>query len=163
MAYVMKNSVRMMAAVEVLLIATASYSQAPAPSFSLKLNVSPTSAQTGSKFLVVVDFTNNLHEQIVMDVCLSRDAYCNFAIYVRDSRGDSLPGPKPLTILETALLGIAPGETRKFSSDLSHLFDLSRPDRYEIQVERLDPYTKKSVRSNVSHIIVSAQSLDGKD
>lgn len=50
-----------------------------------------------------------------------------------------------------------PGEVRKFVSNLPELFDLSRPDRYEIQVEGWDPYTKKDVRSNISHIVVSAQ------
>jgi hypothetical protein len=159
----MKNSVRMMAAIAVLLISTASYSQAPAPSFSLKLDVSPTSAKAGSEFLMAVDLTNNGPEEMVMAVCLGIDVQDNFAIQVRDSRGNSVPGPKRLPCTETATVGILPGETMKFQGELSRMFDLTRPDRYEIQVEGWDPYTKKSVRSNVTHIIVSAQSLDGKD
>jgi len=152
----MKNAIRIVAAVVVLLIASRSYSQAPRPPFPLKLSVSPTSATTGSKFTMEVDFTNNSHEQLIMQICVQLDAYCEFGIHVRDSQGNSLPGPKPQTTLESAVLGIMPGETKKFYSDLSNLFDLNRPDRYEIQVEWLDADTKQTLRSNVSHIIVSA-------
>jgi len=48
-------------------------------------------------------------------------------------------------------MSVEPGQTVKFVSNLSKLFDLSRPGRYDIQVER------GTVRSNVSRIAVSAR------
>jgi hypothetical protein len=155
----MKKTMRVMAAVAVLLVAGGMFAQAPVPtpSFSLKLDVTPTSARKGSELLMVVDLTNNRPEEMVMLVELGTSVQDNFAIHVRDSRGNSVPGPKPLPYDETAYVGISRGETMKFQGDLSRMFDLSRPDRYEIQVERLDPQTNTTVRSNVSHIVVSAQ------
>lgn len=155
----MKNTLLMVAAIAVLLVAGEIYAQAPTPtpSFSLHMDVSPTSAPTASKFLMVVGLTNNRPEQMLMTVCKGIEVQDNFVIHVRDSRGNSVPGPKRLDCWDSAPVGILRGETMKFQGDLSRMFDLTRPDRYEIQVERPDTYTKNTVRSNVSYIVVSAQ------
>jgi len=152
-----KDTMRISVAVAVLLIAGEMYAQAPTPSFLLHVDVSPTSAKTGSEFLMLVALTNNRPEEMVMTVCLGIDVQDNFAIQVRDSRGNSVPGPKRLSCTQTAPVGVLAGETMKFQGDLSRMFDLSRPDRYKIQVERQDAYTNKPVKSNVSYITVTSR------
>ena len=152
-----KDTIRISVAVAVLLVAGEMHAQAPTPSFSLHVDVSPTSAKTGSEFLMSVVLTNNGPEEMVMTVCLGIDVQYNFAIQVRDSRGKSVPGPKELPCTETAPVGILPGATMKFQGDLSRMFDLSRPDRYEIQVERQDAYTNKAVKSNVCYMTVTSR------
>ena len=153
----MKDTIRISVAVAVLLVAGEMYAQAPTPSFSLHVDVSPTSAKAGSELLMAVNLTNNQPDEMVMYVCLGITVQDNFAIQVRDSRGNSVPGPKRLWCEETATVGINPGATEKFQGDLSRMFDLSRPDRYEIQVERQDDYTNKAVKSNVSYLTVTSR------
>jgi hypothetical protein len=150
----MKNAFRTIAAVAVLLVASEMCSQAPAPAFSLKLDVRPRTAKTGSDFIIEVDLTNNSNQQIVTEICNGMDVNCNFTMHIRDSHGNSVPQAK-WELSGTKPIGIQRGETLQFTSHLSKWFDLSRPDRYQIQVERGD--TKQIVRSNISEIIVSAQ------
>jgi hypothetical protein len=154
-----KDTIRISVAVAVLLIAGGMYAQVPTPtpSFSLHVDVAPTSARADSELLIVVDLTNNRPEEMVMLVELGIAVQDNFAIHVRDSRGNSVSGPKRLPYDEVANVGILPGETMKFQGDLSRMFDLSRPDRYEIQVERQDAYTNKAVKSNVCYATVTSR------
>ncbi len=153
----MKNAFRMVAAVVVLFVASEIYAQAPP--FSLKLDVTPSNAKTGSSFFMEVDLTNTTKERKELAICLdvSQEVACDFAIYVRDSHGNSLPEAPPPLVSSLADTSVEPGQTIKFFSDLSKLFDLSRPDRYEIQVERGDAQSKRTALSNVVHISVSAQ------
>jgi hypothetical protein len=165
----MKNAVRMTAAVAVLLVASEVYAQAPP--FSLKLKVSPSNGITGSNFVMEVDLTNNTNERIGIEICSAMRVECNFGISVRDSHGNSPSETRYLKAVRGEPTGfpnlvvfpsfgprsIEPNETLRFVSDLPKLFDVSRPDRYEIQVEREDIYTHKTVQSNISHVIVSAQ------
>jgi hypothetical protein len=168
----MKNAICVIAAVAVLSMTTAAYSQASAsPPFSLKLSVTPSTATAGSNFVVEVDLTNTSSQRIAIDICSAMRVECNFDISVRDSHENSPSetpylkavrgeptGPPNLVILNSfGPKSIEPGETVKFVSNLPKLFDLSRPDLYEIQVERGDLDKKMTVKSNISHIVVSAQ------
>jgi hypothetical protein len=135
----MKNTIRVIAAIAVLLVAGEVYSQAPAPPFSLKLDVSPSSAKAGSNFVVEVDLTNNTKKEIGIQVCLGVTVECNFKIDVRDSHGNSAPEieSQTPTVFSVAGKGVAAGETIKFFSDrLSTFFDLSRPGTYTAKVSR---------------------------
>jgi|APFre7841882630_1041343.scaffolds.fasta_scaffold170242_1 hypothetical protein len=167
----MKNAISRIAAVALLLVASEMHSRTPAPPFSLKLDVAPSNAKTGSNLVIEVDLTNNTNELLGIEVCLAGKVECNFEIYVRDSHGNSAPEtrylkavrhedtglPRLLALQSIVGTSIEPGKTIKFFSELPTLFDLSHPDRYEIQVERWDSHTNKSVQSNVSHVTVSAQ------
>jgi hypothetical protein len=153
----MKNTIRTISAVAVLLVAGEAYSQAPASSFLLKLDVMRSNITAASNVVIGVNLTNTTNQQMVMYICLNKAVECNFEIHVRDSHGSLLPEGNPVPdVWSLAGLGVKPGETTSFSSDLSKLFDLSRPDLYEIQVERWDPLTRKAIRSNVIHVVVSA-------
>jgi hypothetical protein len=168
----MQNKIRMIAVIAVLLIASETYAQAPtAAPFSLKLDVSPSNAKAGSNFVVEADLKNDTNKRIGIPICLGMKVECNFEVYVRDSHGNSPPEtrymkavrhedtgvPQLVFAWSGAGISIEPGEAIKFVSNLPELFELSHPDRYEIQVETVDPYTRKVVQSNVSHVIVSAQ------
>jgi len=148
-----KAIIHIVAAAAVLALAPELYSQAPAPTpfFSLKLVVTPRNFKTGSDIVMEVDLTNTTNEGKEIAICLGMSVDCNFAIYVRDSRGNLLPQPQPPSVWSLADMSVEPGQTVKFVSNLSKLFDLSRPGRYDIQVER------GTVRSNVSRIAVSAR------
>jgi hypothetical protein len=135
----MKKTIRGIVAFALLLMAGEVYSQAPATPFSLKLDVSPSKAKAGSKFVMEVDLTNNTSKPIAIPVCLGMTVECNFKIDVRDSHGNSAPELESQTasVFSTAGKGIAPYETIKFSSDrLSTFFDLSRPGTYTARVSR---------------------------
>jgi hypothetical protein len=160
----MKNAVRMIAAAAVLLLASEIFAQAPAPPFSLKLDVTPGSAKAGANILMEVDLTNNTNERIGVEICSAMRVECNFGVSVLDSHGNSPPETRYLKAVRGEPTGspnlvvfpslgprsIEPGETLKFVTDLPKLFDISRPDRYEIQVE------KGNVKSNISQVIVLA-------
>ena len=147
----MKNTIRAIAALAVLLMASEMYSQAPAP-YSLKLNVSPSSAKAGSNFVVEVDLTNTTNKRIGVPVCLGMRVECNFDIDVRDSQGNAAletrylkavrgePTGPPLLLSAPSIAGKSaePGETVKFVSDLPELFYLWRPGTYTAQVTRDD-------------------------
>lgn len=135
----MKNAIRVIAALAVLLVASEVYSQAPAAPFSLKLDVSPSNAKVGSNFVVEVDLTNNTNKEIGIQICLGTRVECNFKIDVRDSHGNSAPEIESQTpaVFSIATMGVAAGETIKFFSDrLSTFFDFSRPGTYTAQVSR---------------------------
>lgn len=148
----MKNTIRVIAAFAVLLMASEVYSQAPAASFSLKLDVSPSNAKAGSKFVVEVDLTNTTNNRIGLQVCLGMRVECNFDIDVRDSQGNAAletrylkavrgePTGPPLLLSAPSIAGKSaePGETVKFVSDLPELFYLWRPGTYTVQVSRSD-------------------------
>lgn len=167
----MRNAVRMIATVALLVVAVEGYAQVPSPPFSLKLDVSPSNAKTGANFVMEVDLTNNTNKRIGLPIILGMTVEQNFELYVRDSHGNSPAetrymkairgeptGFPPLVAAGSgAGISVAPGEAIKFVSNLPELYDLSRADRYEIQVETLDPYTHKTVRSNVTYIVVTAQ------
>ena len=155
----MRNAIRVISAVVVLLVASQMYSQAPTAPFSLKLDVSPSNAKVGLNIVMEVDLTNDTNKRIGLQVCLGMTVECNFEVHVRDSHGNSAPETRYLKpdVFSVAGMSIEPGETIKFFSDLPKLFDLSGPNRYEIQVDKLDSYTNRTVQSNVTHLTVSAQ------
>jgi hypothetical protein len=135
----MKNTIRLLASLAILLLAGEMFSQAPAAPYSLKLDVSPTHAAAGSQFHMEVDLTNRTPRPIALQLCLGLTVECNFEISVRDSHGNSareIQSPMP-TVLSIAGQGVAPGETLKFVSQrLSTFFDLTRPGTYTVQVSR---------------------------
>lgn len=104
----MKNTIRVIAAVVVLLFTSEAYSQAPAPPFSLKLDVSPSSAKTGSNFVMEVGLTNNTNKRIGIPVCLGMTVECNFEISVRDSHGNSPPETRYLKAVRGEDTGFPP-------------------------------------------------------
>jgi hypothetical protein len=135
----MKNTIHMIAAVALLFLASKVYSQAPAAPFSLKLDVSPGDAKAGSKIGMEVDLTNTTKKEVAIEICHGMSVECNFAIHVRDSNGNCVSATPYLTqpqFASTGGMGIAPGETKTFYSELSRLFDLSRPGTYTVQVSR---------------------------
>jgi hypothetical protein len=151
----MKNTIRLILALVVLLPAIEIYSQAPAAPYSLKLDVSPRSAKAGSNFAVEVDLTNTTSKPIGVPVCLGMSVECNFDIDLRDSQGKPAletrylkavrgePTGPPLLISAPSIAGkgAQPGETIKFASNLPELFYLWRPGTYTIQVSRSDSET----------------------
>ena len=148
----MKNAIRVIAAIAVLLMANEIYSQAPASPFLLKLDVSPSNAKAGSHFVAEVHLTNNTKQRIGITVCSGMRVECNFDIDVRDSQGNAAletrylkavrhePTGPPLLLSLPSVGGksVEPGETIKFVSDLPELFYLWRPGTYTVQVSRSD-------------------------
>lgn len=55
----------------------------------------------------------------------------------------------------TIIQFLAPGETQKDEIPVSKLYDLSKPGRYTIQIQRTDPETKLVVKSNSITVTVT--------
>ena len=51
---------------------------------------------------------------------------------------------------ECGVRSIEPGETFEFTTELGKLFDLSKPDRYEVDLQKHDPTSHSTVQSNTS-------------
>lgn len=148
--------------VGLLLSALSGISQTPSKSISLRTSVSPEVATVGSKTTLEVDMTNESSERIYVQLCNGFKAEFNVNIEVRDSHGNPPPeshyfravkgepsGKPDLMITENfGVRSIEPGETVKFTADLNRLFDLTKPDRYEVTLEKPDPVTHSPVRSN---------------
>jgi hypothetical protein len=167
----MTNKILLIPALALLLFVCDSHSQAPTPPFSMKIILSPSNAKVGSNVVVQVELTNTTSKRVGTDVCLGMTVECNFDIFVRDShgnpasetrylkavRGENAGSPLIISAPSIAGMSVEPGQTVKFSSNLSDLFDISRPDSYEIQVQRWDSYTNKNIPSSSVHLTVSAQ------
>jgi uncharacterized protein YecT (DUF1311 family) len=158
-----KNTIRIIAAVAVFLAASESYPQALPPPFSLKLDVSNGNAMARTILPMEVDLTNTTTKEIAIEICNGMSVECDFEIVVRDSRGNSLPAAYngAAQVFSTGLMGIHPGETKKFYSELTKLFDLSRPGTYTVQVRisgsnmYIDAHTSQAVaESNMVTITV---------
>jgi hypothetical protein len=88
---------------------------------------------------------------------------------VRDDKGNSPPetkyqrvlrGEEPLTepwVASVATISVDPGKTFSDAMIANKFYDLSKPGKYKIQVQRTDPASKVVVKSNVITVTVTPE------
>ena len=161
-----------------LFLACAQYvaAQAESPggqkaSFTMSISLVHGTVKPGSEVPVTVEATNTSAGPF--DFIIARGGASLYTIQVFDSAGKAVPltpfgaalqrgrylheEGKPPRVLVGSAGGhtIAPGETAKDMVDLDERFDLSKPGSYTVQLERLDPATKLTVKSNIVTLTVA--------
>jgi hypothetical protein len=124
----------------------------------------------GSPVLVDATLTNNSNHSI----SVWREKQGSYRVFVTDERGVRPPDRRlgyrngrfdvtlvpPEKVAEVlsgsgACVTVKPGETQTEGIEVSKLYDLSKPGKYTIQVERGDPESTVIVKSNAITVTVS--------
>ena len=146
--------------------------QSADPAFSLSISAKPEIAAPGEELILSIVLTNKTPQQIFFQT----DRYhpeTNYTIHVTDPSGEAAgktrayrmatgdrtgkdaaapPADPTRTIISigsVGISGVAPGKTMEERTALNGLFDLTRPGRYTIHVEKKDDTSKAVVKSNV--------------
>jgi hypothetical protein len=69
--------------------------------------------------------------------------------YQRTLRGESSAGPEDLLVWSGIVVKLSPGKSDKNAMIVNKFYNLSRPGKYKIQVQRTDPTSKAVVKSNI--------------
>ena len=158
------------------------HAQTTEPAFSLSVKVEAETVRPGSDVTLLVVVTNKTSQQILFPMDQYHPAGA-FTVNVTDPAGQpagktrlyravsgdrtgkdaSEPPPDPLH--ETLIIGsgvagqLDPGEKREHLVVLnrknSELFDLRKPGKYTVQVERMDNASKTIVKSNVAEFTIT--------
>ena len=123
--------------------------------FSLSITVAPANSKPGEDVIVTVLLRNTSDSFYELPVILEalHGERNGFIAEVKDASGVALPrGVRPEDQQRRAeswsAAGLHPGRTYKDQIDLSKLFDLSAPGKYQISVHRVDRQTNVIVNSN---------------
>lgn len=110
---------------------------------SIAISAPQSSLKVGSDVRLEVTLTNTSNRRMLIK---ERNPATDYEIDIRDERGTAVPGSDfgrklkepPVIPMNSRNLGIylRPNESTKESITLSELYDLSRPGKYLIQVER---------------------------
>jgi hypothetical protein len=145
--------------------AVAGAAQTTPANFSIKIVARHDVVRTGSDVSVVVLLTNianhELHYTTVDDDMFGDNGYVP---KILDDAGKPVPLTKygQMIANRTYLqgrrgqVGVQPGETTvPHEISLSELYDLTRPGKYTIQMERMDKDAKVRVKSNIITVTVT--------
>jgi hypothetical protein len=111
----------------------------------------------GVPVFFIIHMTNNSEQTLHFSLV---DSGIDFRTIVLDSNGNRVPETdayrelreryksSSLVIESLALIELKPDETCTATIDLSYLFDLSRPGKYTVQIERDSPLSTGVVVSN---------------
>ena len=153
-----------------LILPSGGATQSAKPDISVTISAMQTVVKADSEVKVGIILTNISNHE----VSLAKDNAQNLGeahnkIEVRDEKGNLAPEAKYVGILDgkapndvifmplgsSAPHSLKPGETLKDAIIASKLFDLSKPGKYTIQVQRTDEATKTVVRSNTITLTVT--------
>ncbi len=110
--------------------------------FSLRISTPRETVKNGSNLELLVKLTNNTNHEITLS---SRNTYCDYTFEVRDSKGHSAPETEQKRKLNCSayadsgrhvIIQLKPGEHHEDLIFMNYLFDLSRPDKYNVWLTR---------------------------
>jgi len=110
--------------------------------FSLTISTPREIVKTGSNLELLVKLTNNTNHEITLH---SRNTYCDYTFEVRDSNGHSAPETEQKRKLNCSAYPVAgrhviiqlkPGEHHEDLVFMNYLFDMNRPDKYNVRLTR---------------------------
>jgi len=118
--------------------------------------------------MVAVNLTNMSDKNVLIGTCAPKADVDGFRIEVENAQGKTAPEtkilrwirgepvPKPTELMSTSAPHCGAVPPKRFINGgfvLNRFYDLSKPGQYKIQVQRTDPASKVTVKSNP--IIVS--------
>jgi hypothetical protein len=118
--------------------------QAAGGIFSLTISMPQDTVSTRSEIQLMIKLTNATDHEITL---FDTDQYCDYTVEVRDSNGQSAPETEKKRKLRCAepvagkviIVKLKPGEHHEVLIFVSDLFDMTRPDKYTVQVAREIP------------------------
>jgi hypothetical protein len=147
--------------------------QGTRPSFSVTISVPQDVVAAGSEVKVRIILKNTSNHDIVIPRSNAEDeGEFHNKITVRDEEGnlvadkatvsartdknkDTQSELTNLTMETVVSFTLKPGESLKDGIKLSEIYDLSKPGKYSIEVERIDESTKTVVKSNMIMLTVT--------
>jgi hypothetical protein len=167
----------MLAAALVVLSLFAGLDQSPSsakqPTFAMSIRLKQSVAKPGSTVTVDIDLTNTSDNEIVFFLPASAPLLYKWNVTTTEGT------PAPLTPIGNALAHgtfafkgkngetriiaggsvfsarVEPGKTFRDTIEISNYVDLSRPDDYQIRLQRTDQYTNIPVESNTVTLTVA--------
>jgi hypothetical protein len=168
----MRANVLLRASFVILSLATLAARQTPAPSFSITISTTESTVKVGSKVAITILFKNISQEEVdLAKIPGDHGGEFHNVVDVRDADGKLPPETEykqelegrrstvnghhvlPLTSNFTQFL--KPGDLMQDSLVITNLYDLSKPGKYTIQIERSDDVRKTVVKSNVITVTVA--------
>jgi len=153
--------------------AAVSAAQLDPPAFSIAISVPQDVVTRGSKVKVKITLKNTSNHDIVIPRSNAEDqGVFHNKITVRDEEGNLVADKAAVAArtdknkdtgseltnltMETVInFTLKPGESLKDGIKLSEFYDLSKPGKYSIEVERTDDITKAVVKSNTITLAVT--------
>jgi hypothetical protein len=130
--------------------------------FSLKISTSQENVSIGSEIKLRTMLTNETDHDITIH---ERNRACDYALEVRNSRGELAPETEQERQLKCGeavagrniIVTLKPGEDYEGEIYVNGLYDMTQPDKYTLQVAREIPKElgKGTVKSNIITIDVS--------
>ncbi|MHB8410922.1 MAG: hypothetical protein ACYDDI_03130 [Candidatus Acidiferrales bacterium] len=165
------------AAVLVLAVGYASRASNPPQPFSITISTVHDTFKSRDEISVQISLTNTSNKDIFLTgVCAPKADVDGFRIEVQDAQGRAAPETNalrslrgepvprseyPLANWSGPSCGIVP--PKGFSNSgfiLNRFYDLSKPGKYKIQVQRTDPRSKVTVKSNTITVTIVGVSAD---
>jgi hypothetical protein len=110
--------------------------------FSLKITPLQDTVSTGHDIELTIKLTNETNHDITL---IDRNQYCDYTVEVRDSNGQSAPEKKrefrcgDESAGKIIYVKLKPGEHHEVLIFVDYLFDMTRRDKYAVQVARQIP------------------------
>jgi len=131
--------------------------------FSLTVSTPRETAKTGSDIQLMIELTNNTNHDITL---IDMNQYCDYTVEVRDSNGQSAPETEQKRKLKCTdnpvagkviIVKLKPGEHHETLVFVNYLFEMTRADKYTVQVAREIPKElgQGHVKSNTIAITVT--------
>lgn len=154
-----------------VLLAPISYALGGQKPFVISISTLHDSFKSGAEIDIAVNLTNTSDKPVLlMGVCAPKGDFDGFTVEVKDIQNNIAPGRHLLRVErgeETArpddiwtwsgpICGTVP--PHKFSNGgfvVNRLYDMVKPGKYTIQVQRKDTYSKMIVKSNMITITVT--------
>lgn len=161
-----------MAAAAVILSAFPNQAFAAQHSFVISIRTLHDSFKSGAEIRVGVTLTNTSDKDIFLPgPCVPRADVDGFTIKVEDAqgkvphetdllrwrRGEPAPEPKVFTTdpNSSGCVVLRPKQSSDRVFVLSSFYDLTKPGKYKIRVQRIDPTSKVTVQSNTITVTVT--------
>jgi hypothetical protein len=158
----MRFSVAILLLVSILTSPVRGAFQAAGGTFTLTIATPQDTVSTGSEIQLMIKLTNDTNHDIAF---IDTDQYCDYSPEVRSSSGQSAPETEKKRKLrcvnpvagKAIFIKLKPGEHHEVLIFVSDLFDMTRPDKYTVEVTREIPKElgQGRVKSNTIAITVT--------
>jgi hypothetical protein len=158
----MRVSIARLLVISTLILIVCGLVQAAGEIFSLTINTPQDTVGTGSDIQLMIKLANETNHDIML---VDRDQVCDYMVEVRDSNGQSVPETDQRrkrkctdpVVGKLIMLKLKPGEHHEYLIFVGDLFDMTRPDKYKVQVAREIPKElgQGQVRSNTITVTVT--------
>jgi uncharacterized protein (DUF58 family) len=155
-----------------LFVATSPAQQTSASSFSITISADQSTVKVGAPITIRILFKNTSNEEIALaKIPGDRKGEKHNLVDVRDADGkmppeteykqalegkrDNVKGHVVLPMASNFTQFLKPGDVMQDNLDVTDLYDLSKPGRYTIQIERNDDISKTLVKSNVVTVTIN--------